>query len=136
MSTSSDTYLDFSIYHGTIAAFNPTGFVAALMAGLGVSEISHDFAANPIAQHLYTGSGGFPLGTLDDGPGLYSPLPEFNFAYNLDTQILFDAPTLWAQIKVDLHFAAVPEPSSLALAFGAMICLGAFQIRRGARQRR
>lgn len=120
------TYLNYAFVSGTAALINPTGPIASFLSNL---DVSYDFTSFPVEVNDYQFFS-IPLGTVDNGTGLYSPLPEFNFSTEASLALETGSTPIYANVIADLHFVAVPEAGSLTMLGMLVMSAGAAVARR------
>lgn len=106
------------IYGGNIRVSDATGVLAGLIPGV----FTIDYSQNPKIFYAYT-LRNLIEGTFDDGAGGFSPNPELNVG-NPTFPVDADIDT-WGTLRVipELHFAVVPETSSIALAACGLVSM-------------
>ncbi|MBX7166105.1 MAG: PEP-CTERM sorting domain-containing protein [Pirellulales bacterium] len=123
-------YYTAGLLSGSFNVHSPTGAVAALLPGTFpvVLDVPSFYLGGPDDFDGATFDG-----TFDEGAGLLAPGAEFNLNVDRAGLPLIYLPglgDLYAVPRSDLHFAAVPEPSSLVLMLAALACGALLPARR------
>jgi len=119
-----------TVNQGTFLLDNPTGLIDVFLGPFVPFVV--DFAATPFTANPNFVFGLPFEGTVDDGPGLFTPLAEINFDIPAVTTplLLGVEPDIFLQLTGEIH-VAVPEPSSWALfSIGGPILLCMMIIKR------
>jgi len=126
---SQSPFATVGIYGGNIRVSDATGVLAGLIPGV----FTIDYARNNEIFYAYT-LRNLVEGTFDDGAGGFSPKPELNVG-NPTFPVDADIDT-WGTLRVipELHFAVVPEMTSIVMTACGLGFLAVAALRRTARR--